>query len=171
MRKIKIILLFICFSGNIAHAQVDNPTDNNISTNYQANKEKKNIEKLANEIKEIWYKNPFQGTKIIAKKDVSYLIGIGMTTFSHRKSTNTLNTVASIRARNEVLKRLNGVTQTSSSDIITSEKITGSSVTYYETYLEKISENANGYVQGMDVLTTFKSKDGRDYVYIIYKKL
>ena len=140
-------------------------------TDFQDNTIMKKNEELAKYITNLYNESPFEGVKIIEGKDVSYLISLSIQVVSNHKTSSTKNRVAQIKARRNAMVFLNGSNITSETIIKTGETITNNSVTYYETYMDEIKENAAGFLDGMQVLTTFTSNNGKEYIYIIYKKL
>lgn len=76
-----------------------------------------------------------------------------------------------MKARRAAMVLLNGSNITSEQILKTGETVTNNSVSYYETYIDEIKDNAAGFLNGMQVLTTFTANNGKEYIYIIYKKL
>ena len=140
-------------------------------TDFQDNTIMKKNEELAKYITNLYNENPFEGVKIIEGKDVSYLISLSIQVVSGHKTSSTKNTVANVKARRDAMRFLNGSNITSETIIKTEEAIKNNSVSYYETYIDEINENSAGFLDGMQVLTTFTSNNGKEYIYIIYKKL
>lgn len=165
--KNRILTILLCAFAFSLLAQ----TDNGVSSNSQANKIKKKNERLAEYITNLYNESPFEGVKIVEEKDVSYLISLSVQVVSGHKTSSTKNRVAQIKARRNAMVFLNGSNITSETIIKTGETITNNNVTYYETYMDEIKENAAGFLDGMQVLTTFTSNNGKEYIYIIYKKL
>ena len=164
-KTILTILLGVFTLSSIAQ------TDNGITSNYQANVIKKKNEKLAKYITKLYNTSPFEGVKIVEEKGVSYLVSLSVQVISSHKTSSTRNRVAQIKARRNAMVFLNGSSITSETILKTGETVTDNSVSYYETYFDKINENAAGFLDGMQVLTTFNSSNGKEYVYVIYKKL
>ena len=127
--------------------------------------------KLVKYITNLYNEKPFEGVKIIEDKNISYLISLSIQAVSGHKTSSTKNRVAQIKARRNAMVFLNGSNITTETIIKTGETVTNNSVTYYENFIDEINENAAGFLDGMQVLTTFTSDDGKEYVYIIYKKL
>ena len=140
-------------------------------TDFQDNTIMKKNEELAKYITNLYNESPFEGVKIIEGKDVSYLISLSIQVVSGHKTSSTKNTVANVKARRDAMLFLNGSNITSETIIKTEEAIKNNSVSYYETYIDEINENSAGFLDGMQVLTTFTSSNGKEYIYIIYKKL
>ncbi len=135
---------------------------------FDAAKIKQN-DKLAQYVTNLYNKSPFVGVKIVEGKDVSYLISLSVQTVSG--NINTTNRIAQVKARRNAMQFLNGSNITSEQIMRTEETVTNNSVSYYETYIDKINENSTGFLAGMQLLTTFTSNNGKDYIYIIYTKL
>ena len=166
MKNLILVILLFAFSPAIV-AQ----TNNGVSNNYQANKIKKKNKELAKYITNLYNESPFEGVKIVEEKDASYLISLSIQVVSGHKTSSTQNRVAQIKARRNAMVFLNGSNITSQTILKTGETVTNNSVSYYETYMDEIKENAAGFLDGMQVLTTFTSNNGKEYIYIIYKKL
>jgi hypothetical protein len=163
----KIIYLIIILLPCYLFAQIDN----GVETHFKANIIKNKNEKLAVYITNLYNHTPFEGVKIIDEKNTSYLVSLSIQAESSHKTTSTKNRIAQIKARRNAMVFLSGSTITSESIIKTGETITDNSVSYYETYFDEIKENSAGFLEGMQVLTTFKSSNGKEYIYVIYKKL
>ena len=126
---------------------------------------------LASYIQKKYQSAPFEGVKIIESDEGAYLVSLAIVNVASHKTQSTMNRVATIKARRGAMVYLQGSTTTSESILTTSEKVSSNSVSYYENYMDKISENASGFIDGMTTLTTFKTNKGRDYVYVAYKLL
>ena len=159
--KNRILAILLCIFTISAIAQAD------FQDNTTTNKNKESAKYITN----LYNENPFEGVKIIEGKDVSYLISLSIQVVSNHKTSSTKNRVAQIKARRNAMVFLNGSNITSETIIKTGETITNNNVTYYDTYMDEIKENAAGFLDGMQVLTTFTSNNGKEYIYIIYKKL
>jgi len=153
MKNLTLVILLFTISISV-FAQTDN-------TN----------KKLANYITTLYNEKPFEGVKIVEDKDASYLISLSIQSVSGNKNSSTKNRVAQIKARRNAMVFLNGSNISSETILKTGETITNNSVTYYETFIDEINENAAGFLDGMQVLTSFTSNNNKEYVYIIYKKL
>ena len=165
--KYILFIISLCFFAFSSLAQ----TDNNVSSNYQAKVIKKKNEKLAKYITNLYNQSPFEGVKIVEEKGVSYLVSLSVQVISSHKTLSTTNRVAQIKARRNAMVFLNGSNITSETILKTGETVTDNSISYYESYFDNINENAAGFLDGMQVLTTFNSSNGKEYIYVIYKKL
>ena len=162
-----LFILFLFFFTLTSLAQIDN----NASSNYQAKVIKKKNEKLAAYITNLYNESPFEGVKIVEEKDVSYLVSLTVQVISSHKTSSARNRVAQIKARRNAMVFLNGSNITTETILKTGETVTDNNVSYYESYFDNIKENAAGFLDGMQVLTTFNSNTGKEYIYVIYKKL
>lgn len=165
--KNRLLAILLCVFSISAIAQ----TENGVNSNFKAKKIKKNNEQLAKYITQLYNSNPFEGVKIVEEKDVSYLLSLSVQVVSGHKTSSTMNRVAHIKASRNAMVFLNGSNIISETIIKTGETVTNNSVSYYETYIDEIKENAAGFLDGMQVLTTFTSNNGKEYIYIIYKEL
>ena len=165
--KNRILIILLCVFAFTTVAQ----TDNGVSSNLQAKKIKKKNERLAKNITNLYKESPFEGAFIIEEKDVSYLLSLSVQAVSGHKTSSTKNRVADMKARRAAMVLLNGSNITSEQILKTGETVTNNSVSYYETYIDEIKDNAAGFLNGMQVLTTFTANNGKEYIYIIYKKL
>ena len=110
-----------------------------LSTLAQTDKANK---KLAKYITNLYNESPFEGVKIVEEKDVSYLISLSIQVVSGHKTSSTKNRVAQIKARRNAMVFLNGSNITSETILKTGETVTNNSISYYETYMDEIKENA-----------------------------
>ena len=108
------------------------------------------------------------GAKYVFIKNCKFLIGIG-TASTNSKTVSSMSRIASIKARREVSNLINGTKVTSESIMTTEEIISDEMVSYAEVFKDEIKENSIGYVQDMELLTTFKSPNGKTFSYVIFK--
>lgn len=126
---------------------------------------------LANYIKNKYLSEPFEGVKILETTNGTYLVSLGVVSTADYKDQSSKDRVAVIKARRNVLQYLQGSIVTSEQILTTSESITAKGVSYYEQYMDKITESSAGFVDGMTTLTTFNSKDNKEYIHAIYSQL
>ena len=126
---------------------------------------------LANYVKTYYLEQPFEGVKILETDSGVYLVSIGVVSFADYKDQSSRDRVAVIKARRNALLYMQGSIVTSEQLLKTSETITGNGASYYEQYIDKISETSAGFIDGMTTLTTFKSKNNKEYIHAIYSLL
>ena len=108
------------------------------------------------------------GAKYVFVKGCKFLIGVG-TASTNSKTVSSMSRIASIKARREVSNLINGTKVTSESIITTEEIISDEMVSFAEVFKDEIQESSIGYVQDMELLTTFKSANGKTFIYVIFK--
>ena len=119
-------------------------------------------------IEDSYKASTFEGVKIIESETNTFLISLATVNNSEHKNQSTMDRIVVVKARRNALTYLQGSTITSEQIVQTRETITGNSVSYYEKYFDSIKETSSGFVQGMSTLTTFSTKDGKNYVHVIY---
>lgn len=113
---------------------------------------------------------PVEGAKYIFVNDCKYILGVG-TTSSKSKNLSMLNRIASVKARRSVVLLIGNPKVTTQSFLKTEQVISDNSSSYVERFIDEIKEEASLFVQGMETLDSFYSKDGKTYVYILFKKI
>lgn len=113
---------------------------------------------------------PVEGAKYIYLEGCKYVIGIGIVP-SGSSNMSTTNRIASIKARRSVIQLLNNPKITSEQIYVAEEKSTNNSVSYTEYFQDKITEEAAGFVNDMELLTAFYTEDKKTFIYVIYKKV
>lgn len=126
------------------------------------------LPKLESEIEEISSNIGHQGIRIISYNDsgvkCSFIVGIASTTISAGKSSSVLARITSVKIKREILLFVQGSTVTSETIFKTEQEISNDEVLYYETMIDKISENSSGFVEGMKSLKNFKAENGKLFV-------
>lgn len=126
------------------------------------------LPKLESEIEEISSNIGHQGIRIISYNDsgvkCSFIVGIASTTISAGKSSSILARITSVKIKREILLFVQGSTVTSETIFKTEQEISNDEVLYYETMIDKISENSSGFVEGMKSLKNFKAENGKLFV-------
>lgn len=125
---------------------------------------------LGNFVQRLYFNSPFEGCRIIDDYDSSYLLSIVALDETKYKTRSALNRLSQIKSQRNAGEFLNG-TQTFSEFIVQTPKseAKGASKEVPET-LECIKTNSTGYVQQMQLLTSFKDDDGLT-VFIYFKEL
>lgn len=111
-----------------------------------------------------------EGVRIFETESGNFLVSISSASWG-KQSKNSVDRIATVRCRRAVLQYLSGSQITSSTIIKTSEKVTTHSIEFYETYIDEIKENSAGFVEGMEVLCSWESKDGKQFYKAIYKEI
>ena len=113
---------------------------------------------------------PVEGAKYIYLKGCKYVIGIGIVP-SGSSNMSTTNRVASIKARRSVIQLLNNPKITSEQIYVAEENSNNNSVSYTEYFQDKVTEEAAGFVNDMELLSAFYTEDKKTFIYVIYKKV
>jgi len=126
---------------------------------------------LATYIKNYYLNKPFEGVKILETNNGVYLVSLGVVAYADYKNQSSRDRVSVIKARRNALIYLQGSIVTSEQILKTSETVTGKGASYYEQFIDKITETSAGFVDGMSTLITFTSKNNKEYIHVIYTKL
>ena len=113
---------------------------------------------------------PVEGAKYIYLKGCKYVIGIGIVP-SGSSNMSTTNRVASIKARRSVIQLLNNPKITSEQIYVAEENSNNNSVSYTEYFQDKVTEEAAGFVNDMELLSAFYTEDKKTFIYVIFKKV
>ena len=111
---------------------------------------------------------PFEGVRAVNDYDKAYLIVALCLNKGKYKSATVLNRVASVKAIAEASRFFNGSSITQDLVIHTTDKVDGTSDTEI---IEKINEHSIGYVNALEQLTNFASKEEGKQVFLFVKKL
>ena len=125
---------------------------------------------LSNFVKRMYESTKFEGVKIIEDYNSKYIVSLVILDKSKYPNTSTLNRVANVKARSATNTFMNGSTITSDMVVKTTE-VKDSSKTSLTTMQETIKENADGFVEGMELLNSFDIEDGKRFVYIVFREL
>ena len=125
---------------------------------------------LANFTQRLYNDSPFEGCRIIDDYDNSYLLSVVIIDPNKYKTLAAANRVSQVKSQRNAGEFLNG-TQTWSEFAIKTPKAERESKSkdFAET-IEIIKSNTTGYVQQMQLLTTFQDSD-KMKIYIFYKEL
>ncbi len=156
MKRIYIIFLFsLLFFGNSIYAQ-DFNTDKTTLSNF---------------VRRMYESTKFEGVKIIEDYNAKYIVSLViLEKAKYNGNTSTMNRVANVKARSAANIFMNGSTITSEMVVKTTE-VKDTAKTSLTTMQETIKENANGFVEGMEVLNSFDIEDGKRFVYIVFREL
>lgn len=126
---------------------------------------------LENFIKRMYNSKPFEGVKVMQDYDNNYLVSVVIMKVDSSKSESTLNRIASIKAKSNANLFISGSAITSESIIRTTEEKIKDSVKTKTEVTEIIKETANGFVQGMELLTSFDTDEGKQRVFVFIREL
>ena len=124
---------------------------------------------LSRFIERMYNASPFEGCRIVDDYNNSYLLSVVELDSSKYKSNSVMNRVAQVKSQRNAGEFFNGTQSYSEITIRTpkSEEKGGSEMA--ETY-EIIKTNSTGFVQQMELLTQFESKEGTS-VFVYLKKV
>ena len=125
---------------------------------------------LSNFVRRMYEATKFEGVKIVEDYNSKYLISLVVLEKAKYSSSSTMNRVANVKARSNANIFVNG-SNISSDMILRTSEARDSSKTSLTTMEETIKENANGFVEGMELLNSFDTDDGKQFVYIVYREL
>ena len=109
--------------------------------------------------------HPFEGVRVITDYDNTYLVTVISLDKTKYQNESVMNRVASVKAMSEANRYLNGSNITMDMVIHMTEHSDGKIDTQI---IERIQENATGYVKQLEQLTTFSGSNDRQ-VFIYYK--
>ena len=121
-------------------------------------------------VKKKYSKLPVDGAKYVYIDSCKYIIGVGTTTTTN-KTTSVMATIASTKARREVILLLNNPYVSSETIIRTEQISTENNVSFKELFRDEIKVEASAFVSGMSELTTFVSDDASSFVYVLFKPI
>lgn len=126
-------------------------------------------EAMAEYLKELYFRSQFEGVKIVENNELSFFISLVALEKSKYKNYSDLNTVARVKAQSQASKFINGSTVSSEDFIFTTrDGINAESITRV---VESIKETSIGFVNGLELLTSFDSQDGTCTILIFLKKM
>ena len=125
---------------------------------------------LANFVERLYNNNPFEGCRILDDYDNKYLLSVVLLDPSKQKVKSAMNRTAQIKSQRNAGEFVNG-TQTYSEFVIKTPKgeNRNSEENLSQTF-DVIRSNSTGYIQQMQLLTTFEDEDHMK-VYVFYKEL
>lgn len=125
---------------------------------------------LANFVDRLYNNSPFEGCRIIDDYDHSYLLSVVVLDASKYKTKSNMNRVAQVKSQRNAGEFING-TQSFSEFIIKTKKNENTNISHdISETIECIKTNSTGFVQQMQLLTTFTDTNNLN-VYIFYKEL
>lgn len=129
-----------------------------------------NKDRLINLMKTNYKDLPFDGAKYVSIGECKYIIGVG-TTSTQSKTNSVMARISSVKARREIMLLLNNASVTSEAILTTEQVVKDDSTSYFEGFKDEVVEKASAFVNGMPMLTAFKSSDGSTFIYILYKTI
>lgn len=157
-KNIKLIVTFAIALLSISH--VDAQSFNEDKTNF------------ANFMKRMYNASEYEGVKIVDDYDHQYLVSLLSLEKAKYQNPSQMNRVAQMKAQSQASTFLNGSTISLETVIKTSERVdsTNQKSSIIET-VETIKENAMGFSQGLELLTSFDNIDGKRVVFIYMREL
>ena len=127
---------------------------------------------FANFMKRMYNASAYEGVKIVDDYDHQYLVSLLSLEKAKYPNPSQMNRVAQMKAQSQASTFLNGSTISLDTVIKTSERTdsTNQKSSIVET-VETIKENAMGFSQGLELLTTFDNSDGQRMVFIYMREL
>lgn len=123
---------------------------------------------LSKFVQRMYTASPFEGVKLIEDYDNQYLLSvIVLDPAKYGNNNSTMTRVASVKAMSEASRFFNGSQITM--DLVITTKDDGQSNITTE-MLEKINENAIGYVKALSLMTSFANDEGK-HVFVYYKQM
>ena len=129
-----------------------------------------NKDRLINLMKTNYKDLPFDVAKYVSIGECKYIIGVG-TTSTQTKTNSVMARISSVKARREIMLLLNNASVTSETILTTEQVVKDDSTSYFEGFKDEVVEKASAFVNGMPMLTAFKSSDGSTFIYILYKTI
>lgn len=127
-------------------------------------------EPLIKLVKKEYSSLPVDGAKYVSIGDCKYIIGVG-TTSTQSKTNSVMARISSVKARREVMLLLNNTSVTSEAILTTEQVIKDDSSSYFEGFRDEVVEKSSAFVNGMPMLTVFRSSDGSTFIYVLYKSI
>lgn len=132
------------------------------------NDEKKSI---SNFIERMYSNQPFEGVKVIEDYDYNYLISVISLEQAKYSSQSTMIRVAQVKAQSQANTFFNGSIISLDFIVKTTETRSKKSEEVTVETMESIKENSYGFVKGMELLTNFETEEGKQMVFIYFKKI
>jgi hypothetical protein len=123
-------------------------------------------------MKRMYNASEYEGVKIVDDYDHQYLVSLLSLEKAKYQNPSQMNRVAQMKAQSQASTFLNGSTISLETVIKTSERVdsTNQKSSIIET-VETIKENAMGFSQGLELLTSFDNIDGKRVVFIYMREL
>lgn len=124
---------------------------------------------LENFLVRMYKSAPFEGVKVVADYENSYLLSVILVKKSTNSTESSMNRIAQLKSSRQVSQYLNGIISTESETIIHTTENTKTQKSIEE-IIDVIRENSIGFTKAMEVLTTFDAND-IERCYMFYRKV
>jgi len=127
---------------------------------------------LTNFVTRMYKAKPFEGVKIVEDYDNKYLLSVLSLENGKYPNESVQTRIATVKAQSQTSTFLNG--SNIQMDMIMTTNETETSDGVKETtvqMIEKIKENASGFVKQMEQLANFDINDSERKLFVFYKKL
>lgn len=151
--KKTILLVLLCWFSSMAYAQ-------------SYDQERVSLSRF---IERMYNASPFEGCRIVDDYNNSYLLSVVELDTSKYKTRSVLNRVAQVKSQRNAGEFFNGTQSYSEITIKTPESEEKGGGDMAEAY-EIIRTNSTGFVQQMELLSTFETSVGTT-VFLFYKKI
>ncbi len=125
---------------------------------------------VGNFVRRVYNSQPFDGIKILQNQNgQDYIVSVVQLKKDESRSKIIESRIASVKAKSFASQLVNG--SYISSDLIITETKTKDSIKEKIELTEILKEQSFGFVEGMELLNSFESNDGKYVVYIFYKEI
>jgi len=127
---------------------------------------------LSNFIKRMYNSSPFNGVKLFQSEDgTDYMVSVVELKNDPAKPESVQSRIASVKAKAYASQYLNGSDVSAEFIVITTNERTKDSVVSKTEMQEILKESSTGFIEGMELLTKFENKDGKEIVYIFFRDI
>ena len=126
---------------------------------------------MTNFIKRMYNSAPFEGVKVIEGYDDNYFISVISLEKAKYTSQSIMMRVAQVKAQSQANTFFNGSIISLDFVVKTTETRSKKSKDITVESMESIKENSYGFVKGMELLTNFETEEGKQMVFIYFKKI
>ena len=120
---------------------------------------------------ETYKATPFTGVKLTTYEGTKFLVSAGVASVTKGQDLATLSRIAQMRARRDVLVFLQGTTVSSEMIFGTSMVTENGKSELVESFEDVITQQSQGFVGGLEVLTAFDDKKNDTYVVFLISPL
>lgn len=114
---------------------------------------------------------PFEGVKIVEDYDQKYFISVVALEKAKYTSESVMTRIAQVKSRQQANAFMNGSSITSDLVIRTTESNVGDSIFSITSTEELIREQTSGFVEGLEELSRFDSKDALKTIFVFIREL
>ena len=125
---------------------------------------------LTSFITRMYKQEPWSGVKVFLDYENKYLISLVSLVPSNYNSENAMTRVAEVKSRSQANQFLNGSYISSETIIVTTEKTAKNNSGSVDDVSDVIKETSMGFVESMELITTFNAEDGSGKKVFIYIK-